>query len=355
MKVLSKSLGKKHQHFIQYNIIDSMDIFLINNPVDFYGMDYGFIAWLLVDKKNDVNILVEIGPAAAVDIVKETIDYLGIERIDYILLTHIHLDHAGGLGHILKYYPDAMVYASKLGRKHIVEPDKLWDSSVKVLGKKLTDAYQKVIGIPEKNVLKEKPMIEGLSIIETPGHAPHHETFIFEREGAQLIFCGEAAGMIYGLAERELVLEEGAVNEPTHIYLYPATIYRFEYDVSENSIRKLISLAQKENCYLFYSHYGVAEKGKMMLEANYTQLSLWKDMIAKAVNSRLDMGDDPLDKTFLKGLTDKLIETDPYLSDYSNYKKDVKRAQYRYILNSVYGIADWAVRNNQQYHTGLSL
>jgi glyoxylase-like metal-dependent hydrolase (beta-lactamase superfamily II) len=346
MKVFSKALNLKHQHYIKYEIVDSMDIYLINNPVDFYGMDYGFIAWLLIDKKNDLNIVVEIGPAAAIDIVKDTIDTLGVEKIDYILLTHIHLDHAGGLGHILKYYPEAMVYASEKGRKHIVYPDKLWESSVKVLGKKLTDAYQKTIGISEKNVLKEKPIIEGLSIIETPGHAPHHETFIFEREGSQLIFCGEAAGMIYGIDERKLVLDEGIDSEPDFIYLYPATIYRFEYEVSENSLKKLISSAQDENCYLFYSHYGIAENGKNMLESHLVQLTLWKDMITREVSARIEEGMDPLEKEFLKGITQHLIESDPYLGDYVNYKEDVRRAQYRYILNSVYGIADWAVRNN---------
>lgn len=347
MKVFSKALNLKHQHYIKYDIIESMDIYLINNPVDFYGMDYGFIAWLLIDKKNDLNILVEIGPAAAIDIVKDTIDTLGIEKIDYILLTHIHLDHAGGLGHILKYYPDAMVYASEKGRRHIVEPDKLWESSVKVLGKKLTDAYQRTIGIPEKNVLKENPTIEGLSIIETPGHAPHHVTFIFEREGVQLIFCGEAAGMIYGRAERKLVLDEGVDNETDFIYLYPATIYRFEFEVSDNSLKKLISLAQDKNCYLFYSHYGVAEDGKKMLEANHAQLIFWKDMLEREVKARLDEGKNPLDLEFLKEITNHLIESDPHLGDYANYNEDVKRAQFRYILNSVYGIADWAVRNSQ--------
>jgi len=347
MKVFSKALNQNHQHYFQYDIIDSMDIYLINNPVDFYGMNYGFAAWLLVDNKNGINILVEIGPAAAIDIVQDTIETLGVKKIDFILLTHIHLDHAGGLGHILKYYPEAMVYASEKGRKHIIEPDKLWDSSVKVLGKRLTDAYQKTIGIPEKNVLKDKPSIEGLSIIKTPGHAPHHETFIFEREGVQLIFCGEAAGMIYGRAERKLVLGDGIDNEPDFIYLYPATIYRFEYDVSDNSLKKLISLAHDENCYLFYSHYGAAEDGKKMLEANHAQLVFWKDMIEKEVKKRIENEENPLDMEFLKEITFQLMKSDLHLKDYVHYREDVKRAQFRYILNSVYGIADWAIRN---YH-----
>ncbi|MDD4297364.1 MAG: MBL fold metallo-hydrolase [Ruminiclostridium sp.] len=343
MRILSEKLQEKYQHYVKYEVLKDVNIYLINAPVDSLGLEYIFLSFLIEDKKNDKNILIEVGPASASDTLDKTIKNIGINKIDYILLTHIHADHAGGIGHIIKYYPEAMIYAQEKGRKHLINPDRLWEGSIKALGKELTDAYDRMIGVPEKNILNEEPKIEGLTILDTPGHASHHNSFVFNKDGIQLIFSGEACGMIYGKEERKLVLEEGIDHQPAYTYLYPAAIPRFEYDIYEGSLNKLIDIAQ-EDCYIFYSHYGAAMNGKAMLDFHKDQIQLWRDIAIEETREYINSGHTQLEDAFIKKVTQRILEEDKFLKDYNNYRKEIQEFQYSYIYGSVHGFVDWAMR-----------
>ncbi|MFA5527888.1 MAG: MBL fold metallo-hydrolase [Peptostreptococcales bacterium] len=343
MRVISAKLQEKYQHYFKYEVLKDVNIYLINAPVNSPGLEYIFLSFLIEDKKNNKNILIEVGPGSSSATLHRTIESIGVQKIDYILLTHIHADHAGGIGHLIKYYPEAMVYAQEKGRKHLINPDRLWEGSIKALGKELTDAYDRMLGVPEKNILHEEPKIEGLTILDTPGHASHHNSFVLDKEGIQLIFSGEACGMIYGDEERKLVIKEGIDAKPAYTYLYPAAIPRFEYAIYEGSLNKLINIAQ-DNCYIFYSHYGVAMNGKTMLDLHKNQIRLWRDIAIEETKEYIDSGHTELNDAFIKKVTQRILEEDQLLEDYKNYRQEVQRFQYTYIYGSVHGFVDWAMR-----------
>ena len=95
-----------------------------------------------------MTLLVDPGPASTIPYLVERLDELGIRTIDYILLTHIHLDHAGGTGQLLRHFPGAKVNCHPKGIPHMVAPQKLWEESIKVLGK-VAEAYGEMAPVPE--------------------------------------------------------------------------------------------------------------------------------------------------------------------------------------------------------------
>ena len=68
------------------------------------------------------------------DLLIDAITALGVDHLDYICLTHIHLDHAGAIGHLVRHFPDALVVCHPKGASHLVDPERLWQGTVKTLG-----------------------------------------------------------------------------------------------------------------------------------------------------------------------------------------------------------------------------
>ncbi len=146
--------------------------------------------------------LIDAGPATSVHAVLDGIKKLGFkpEDIDYLIVTHIHLDHAGGAGVLLKDMPQAQVVVHHRGVKHLVNPAKLIGSVIELLGEEAMIRDGEVVTIAEDRV---KPVHRGdvlrlsqgqvLEFIDAPGHAPH-ELCIYEKRNKG-IFVGDAAGI----------------------------------------------------------------------------------------------------------------------------------------------------------------
>src|SRR6056297_1613601 len=89
-------------------------------------------SWLHRDKR--LGFLVDPGPLSTIPHLLAELDKAGVERLDLILLTHIHIDHAGGTGALLDRYPEAKVVCHPDGIPHMIDPAQLWQGSLKVLG-----------------------------------------------------------------------------------------------------------------------------------------------------------------------------------------------------------------------------
>ena len=144
-------------------------------------------------------VLIEPGPAACIPPVHEALKHLGINKLRYIIPTHIHMDHAGGTGMLAKLYPEAKVLVHPRGLKHAIDPSRLIDSVKIVWGDNFEDDFGPITAVPESQV---KTVDDGeiirtgdrtLQFIYTPGHAPHHIA-IFDHK-LKGLFCGEALGM----------------------------------------------------------------------------------------------------------------------------------------------------------------
>jgi glyoxylase-like metal-dependent hydrolase (beta-lactamase superfamily II) len=112
-----------------------------------------------------------------------------------ILLTHIHFDHAGATGALLRRWPDAEVWVHERGAPHMIDPTKLVNSAKRIYGDDFDRLWGEVVPIAEDHVrvLRGGEAIDGWRVEYTPGHASHHVCYLHERSGTA--FCGDVAGV----------------------------------------------------------------------------------------------------------------------------------------------------------------
>jgi glyoxylase-like metal-dependent hydrolase (beta-lactamase superfamily II) len=137
-------------------------------------------------------LIVDPGPAVTIP---HVLEQLGVDfEPRAILLTHIHLDHAGGTGTLLRHFPGTPVYVHELGAPHMIDPSRLWSSASRIYGEEqMLDMWGETLPVPEEVVttLSGGERVEGMDVLYAPGHAAHHVVYIDDDGSA---FCGDAAG-----------------------------------------------------------------------------------------------------------------------------------------------------------------
>ncbi|MDY6972026.1 MAG: MBL fold metallo-hydrolase [Thermodesulfobacteriota bacterium] len=289
-----------------------MHVRLIEIKQDLPGFDPFFGSWVCQD---DLNIVVDVGPASTAGRLIDSLLSLGLRRVDFVLLTHIHIDHSGALADLLECYPMAKAICHEKAVENIVNPSKLWAGSLKVLGE-IAEAYGPPKPIPtEKLIPHTQNHLRDLSVIETPGHAPHHLSYSLGNH----LFAGEAGGNYFVIEGKE--------------YLRPATPPRFIFDVCLKSVDRLLSLKDQTMC---YAHYGGAESSHRLLKAFRNQLIRWKDIIGE-----LAAGTVAADPDFIEECTNALLEKDPNLAAFDSMDTDTRRRERTFIGNAINGFVGW--------------
>lgn len=122
------------------------------------------------------DVLIDPGPESSLG---HVIDALGDLVPRVLLLTHVHLDHAGGAGRLVERYPELQVYIHEDGVKHMVDPSRLIASATRIYGDQM-DKWGEVVPVPEANIhpLRDGDVVEGFKAIHTPGHSGHHMAFL---------------------------------------------------------------------------------------------------------------------------------------------------------------------------------
>lgn len=184
--------------------------------------------------------LVDAGTSLSLAAVQEG---LGKNSLDYVLLTHIHPDHAGAAGALARLFPNARIGVHERGAAHLMDPSKL-NASVRAFTGSLATLYGEVQAVPPERiwVVKHGDLIDlgkgiVLEAIDAPGHAPHHLCF-YERSHRGL-FCGDALG-IY----REGILVPSTVPPSFHL---------------GKSLTTVTHLSQYHPDTLFYAHFGMLQ------------------------------------------------------------------------------------------------
>ncbi len=206
--------------------------------------------------------LVETGTEELASLLLSSLDSLGIGREDVagVIVTHIHLDHSGGAGWLVRELPWLKVYVHKSGARHLIDPSRLLASADKVYGGReaVLKIHGPIIPVPEENVVPvEDAVIDAgggvsMRIYPAPGHAPHH-LLIFE-EGGKLAFVGELPGHY---------IPDGDI-------LYPA-IAPPGFDYPE-TLRSLEKLALLEPDMLCFSQFGFTERVAETLALSKAQI-----------------------------------------------------------------------------------
>ena len=139
--------------------------------------------------------IVDPGPASSLPALLEA---LGGEEVQGVLLTHIHLDHAGGTGSLLAELGPLPVYVHERGARHLVDPSRLLASAERIYGDQMDALWGTIVPVPSASVrvLGEHDAPAGFSWAPTPGHAVHHASYLHESSG--IAFCGDVAGVRVG-------------------------------------------------------------------------------------------------------------------------------------------------------------
>lgn len=147
-------------------------------------------------------VLIETGSQTSAPVVIEALGALGLGPGDLagIAVTHIHLDHAGGVGDLAAAFPSATIYVHELGARHLVDPSRLIDSAGRVYGALLDDLYGRMT---PSDAARVRVLADGetvvvgpgalLEAIDSPGHAKHHLGYLAQESG--VLFCGDAVGV----------------------------------------------------------------------------------------------------------------------------------------------------------------
>jgi glyoxylase-like metal-dependent hydrolase (beta-lactamase superfamily II) len=283
------------------------NLYLVDLDQPLEGFRTFIAAWVL--RRGSSALVVDPGPRSTIGVLLAGLEELGIERLEWVLLTHIHLDHAGGAGLLLERYPEAQVVCHPAGVPHLVDPAKLWAGSLKVLGG-VADAYGEASAVPQASVAAQGPHRFGeleIRLVETPGHAAHHACFL----AGDLLFGGEVAGSTYPV--------EGP-------YLRLATPPVFRYETSRGSLEKARSLGAARYC---FGHYGLAEDPRWVFEAARDQLDRWMEAVRRQ---------PARDEGWEGRVFRELLGSDPWLAPYARLPEDVRTREEYFAFQSLRGI-----------------
>lgn len=217
--------------------------------------------------------IIDPGPSLSVSNLLLGLRELGIqpESVAYVALSHVHIDHSGCAGALLRSLPNAEVIVHPRGAPHLVNPDKLWASSQVMLGQ-IAEVFGKPEPVPEERIISATDGLEfevgrgvRLEAVETLGHAAHHLSFYDSSSG--VLFPGDAAGIYF---------EDFDVVVPTS----PPPFYP---GAALDSLQRLLSFSPKTLC---YTHFGKADQAVCRLQSHAQQIRLWlriaEDGIKKA-------------------------------------------------------------------------
>lgn len=235
----------------------------------------GVIAAYLLEDHGE-RALIETGPTSTLDTLLQSLANIGVapQSISKLLVTHIHLDHAGAAGSFIRRFPQAHLYVHEIGAPHLLDPTKLLASATRIYGDMMKPLWGDVEPVPEGKLttIGEGDIIEignrRLEVLYTPGHASHHVAFHdTERQG---VFTGDVA----------------AVRLQGYDYVRPPTpppdIDLEKWSASINRVRELHPRV------LYLTHFGQFFDVEAHLYAAERRLYDWANVIERAVDSGQD-------------------------------------------------------------------
>jgi glyoxylase-like metal-dependent hydrolase (beta-lactamase superfamily II) len=237
------------------------------------------------------HLVVEQGRAAFVDVgttfsvpgLLSELDRLGLPResVDYVIVTHVHLDHAGGAGEMMRLLPQAKLVVHPRGARHMIDPAKLWAGATAVYGEDaMRRNYGALVPVDPARVIEapdgfrlelgSRPFL----FLDTPGHARHH--FCVWDEASRSMFTGDT----FGLAYPELASGRGAFVMPT------TTPVQFEPEALVASIDRLVGYGPRAMLLTHYSRVTEIERLAAELRRQIGELAA----LGRAADDKPDRG-----------------------------------------------------------------
>jgi len=243
------------------------NVYMIDNQL--YSIPKFGSVYLINEEKK---ALIDCGPTTSANVVLDGIRKVGVktEDIAYIIVTHIHLDHAGGAWALLKDMPQAQVVVHRKGARHLVNPAELVSSVIQTMGEEAMKKNGEVVPIEEHRVqvipdgdtirLSDRQV---LKIIDAPGHCSHELCVYESRNGG--LFVGDAVGNY--VAENKILVP---ITPPPS----------FDFELYINTLRNLMTLNATT---IYLSHFGISNEVQENLQLAIDKLQVRNDIVIKAI------------------------------------------------------------------------
>ncbi len=239
--------------------------------VEYRGNSY-YIACAVLESESGV-ALIDPGPAVSLPGLEKGLAKGGysLDDVTTVLLTHIHLDHAGASGTIVKRNPEVRVCVHERGAPHMVDPSRLLASAGRIYGDQMDAMWGEFLPVPEENVEVltggEELSAGGrsLEVAYTPGHASHHVSFF--DSGTGIAYVGDTAGI-------------RVANEPVTLPVTPPP--DIDLEAWEESLQKIEAWSPER---LFVTHFGLDANVAGNLEQLRTRLMQWSLHVRRGMQS----------------------------------------------------------------------
>lgn len=247
--------------------------------VQYLGVPGSIACFLVIGQREAA--LVEAGPASTIDTLREAMAEHGVAPRDvrHVLVTHIHLDHAGAAGWLAEH--GAMVHVHEFGAPHLVDPSKLLASAELIYGEEMERLWGRMrpVRASQVNALRDGDVVHvaGLEFraIATPGHAKHHHAFEVEHDGERVCFTGDAAGTIMPGVPGEAFLS------------LPTPPPEFDEAAWLESLSRLEARSPRR---LYLTHFGAVENAKSHLAATRKAVTDHWMFIQRRADAGIDEG-----------------------------------------------------------------
>jgi len=276
------------------------------DPLDLHHLGRERVIGSYLLETEDGPALFDCGPSTCVDRLQEALAERGLELRDVrqLLLSHVHLDHAGAAGVLVRLHPGLQVHVSELGAPHLVDPTRLESSARRLYGESFDTLWGELAPVPHENVHIAEGDVLGLECFPAPGHARHHVCYL-GRDGT--LYAGDAAGVRI---------------HPDRVVLPPTPPPDFDLEAWQATIDEIERRAPTR---LALIHFGVADDPERHLGELRERLPQWVDRVAAGVAETEFTETVRADVAEARGDLDAYEQAMPFWQSYAGLKRFVEK------------------------------
>jgi glyoxylase-like metal-dependent hydrolase (beta-lactamase superfamily II) len=252
----------------------------VPEPLDLLHLGRERVIGVYLLETEDGLVLFDCGPSTCVTALKERLRERGLELDDvrHLLLSHIHLDHAGAAGVLVRDHPGLQVHVSPAGAPHLVDPSRLERSARRLYGEEFDILWGELAPVPRENVHETVDRVLGLECFPSPGHASHHVCYL-DADGT--LWAGDAAGVRV---------------QPNRFVLPPTPPPEFDLEAWERTLDEIEARGPSR---LALIHFGAADDPAEHLSELRRRLHSWTERVGEGASEEefeaaalAELGDD---------------------------------------------------------------
>ena len=268
-------------------------------PLDLRHLGSDRVIGCYLLETEDGPALQDCGPASCVQELKARLAErgLGLRDVRHLLLSHIHLDHAGAAGVLVREHPGLQIHVSEIGAPHLVDPSRLESSARRLYGDDFEPLWGELAPVPEENVHIVGERTLGLACFPSPGHASHHVCYL---DADVTLYAGDSAGVRI---------------QPSEFVLPPTPPPEVDLEAWEHTLDTIAARAPQR---LALIHFGVADDVERHLQELRRRLGAWAERVRAGATEEQFEADAAAD---LGADRDAYAQAMPFWQSYAGLKR----------------------------------